>query len=188
MGTFENPDLRASAAWIVCLNHFASSAALRRKVGFDQPKSYPTPKPRFFVYIPVLMKLLAIRLGYQPKSFWPGTRIALHSHSAKSPKYGDISRWLTIAKSLVMSLVEGSTLWGAANIFIKQTLRGLFAFLFARVAYDSVRTRSIPQYQPRVPLAGLWCNRKLDADSPPVVSDHSGSVLLRGTFRRTLNF
>jgi len=39
------------------------------------------------------MKLLAIRLGYQK---------ALHSHSAKSPKYGDISRWLTIAKSLVM--------------------------------------------------------------------------------------
>ena len=26
----------------------------------------------------------------------------MHSHSAKSPKYGDISRWLTPAKSLVM--------------------------------------------------------------------------------------
>ncbi len=44
------------------------------------------------------MKLLAIRLGYQK---------ALHSHSAKSPKDGDISRWLTIAKSLVMSTAEG---------------------------------------------------------------------------------
>jgi len=28
----------------------------------------------------------------------------LHSHSAKSPKNGDISRWLTLAKSLVMSM------------------------------------------------------------------------------------
>jgi len=34
------------------------------------------------------MKLLAIRLGYQPKNFWPGTR-------------------KTIAKSLVMSEVVG---------------------------------------------------------------------------------
>jgi hypothetical protein len=62
-----------------------------------------------------LVKLLAIPLGcpktatkwlvigYQPKSFWPGTRKALHSHSAKSPKYGDISRWLTIAKLLVIA-------------------------------------------------------------------------------------
>lgn len=40
-----------------------------------------------------LMEQLAIRLGC-PK--------ALHSHSAKSPKYGDLSRWLTTAKSLVM--------------------------------------------------------------------------------------
>jgi hypothetical protein len=137
MGIFENPDLRASAARIVCLNHFASIAALRRKVGFDQPKSYLTPKPRV--------------------------------------------------------LVCTSIIWVVANIFFKQPLRGLFAFLFARVAYDSVRTASIPQYQPRVQLAGhwiagLWCNRKLDADCPPVVLDHSGSVFLRGTFRRTLNF
>jgi len=43
-----------------------------------------------------MMKLLAIRLGYQK---------ALHSHSAKSPKNGDISRWLTIAKSLVIALL-----------------------------------------------------------------------------------
>jgi hypothetical protein len=40
------------------------------------------------------MKQLTIPLGY-PK--------ALHSHSAKSPKYGDISRWLTVAKWLVIS-------------------------------------------------------------------------------------
>jgi len=43
----------------------------------------------------VLIKQLAIRLGYQK---------ALHSHSAKSPKYSDISRWLTIDKSLVIVL------------------------------------------------------------------------------------
>jgi hypothetical protein len=42
----------------------------------------------------LLMKLLAIPLGH-PK--------ALHSHSAKSPKDGDISRWLTVAKRLVIS-------------------------------------------------------------------------------------
>jgi cytochrome c peroxidase len=42
----------------------------------------------------LLMEPLAIRQGEQT---------ALHSHSAKSPKDGDISRWLTLAKSLVMS-------------------------------------------------------------------------------------
>jgi hypothetical protein len=149
MGTFENPDLRASATRIVCLNHFALIPALRKKVGFDQSKSYLTLKPRFLVYTPVLMKLLAIRLvkllaiplgcqktatkwlviGYQPKSFWPGTR-------------------KTIAKSLVMSLVEGPTIMGAANIFFEQPLRGLFAFLFARVAYDSVRTAQFHSINP----------------------------------------
>jgi ATP-binding cassette, subfamily B, bacterial HlyB/CyaB len=41
----------------------------------------------------ILMKRLAIRLSWQT---------ALHSHSAKSPKNGDISRWLTPAKSLVI--------------------------------------------------------------------------------------
>ena len=44
-------------------------------------------------YDKLLMKQLAIRLGEQT---------ALHSHSAKSPKNGDISRWLTPAKSLVI--------------------------------------------------------------------------------------
>jgi hypothetical protein len=53
--------------------------------------------------------VIAIRLSNQPESFGPGTRKALHSHSAKSPKYGGISRWLTIAKSLVMSAVEGES-------------------------------------------------------------------------------
>lgn len=41
--------------------------------------------------------VIAIRLSY-PK--------ALHSHSAKSPEDGDISRWLTIAKSLVMRVMR----------------------------------------------------------------------------------
>lgn len=45
-------------------------------------------------YDKLLMKQLAIPLGEQT---------ALHSHSAKSPEYGDISRWLTPAKSLVMA-------------------------------------------------------------------------------------
>jgi len=128
LGTFENPDLRASVARIVCLNHFASIAALRKKIGFDQPKSYPAPKPRFLVYT--------------------------------------------------------TTLCGAANIFFKQPLRGLFAFIFARAAYDSVWAASIPQYQPRVQpaghwVAGLWCNRKLDADCTPVVL---GAIVARCSF------
>ena len=46
------------------------------------------------IYEKLLMKPLAIRLS---------EKTALHSHSAKSPKDGDISRWLTPAKSLVMS-------------------------------------------------------------------------------------
>jgi hypothetical protein len=62
----------------------------------------------------LLVKQLAIPLGNQPKNFWPGTRKtvakwlviscqkALHNHSAKSPKDGDISRWLTATKWLVM--------------------------------------------------------------------------------------
>src|ERR1039457_4913599 len=52
-----------------------------------------------------LMKLLAIPLGCQrttTKWLVIGCQKALHSHSAKSPKYGDISRWLTSTKSLVM--------------------------------------------------------------------------------------
>src|SRR5665647_2266893 len=66
--------------------------------------------------------VIAIPLLNQPKNFWPGTRKtvakwlviairlgyqkALHSHSAKSPKYGDISRWLTIAKWLVIAVFK----------------------------------------------------------------------------------
>jgi hypothetical protein len=48
-----------------------------------------------------LMELLAIPLGYQKTAAkWLdiSEQTALHSHSAKSPKYGDISRWLTLAK------------------------------------------------------------------------------------------
>ena len=79
--------------------------------------------------LPVLIRRVA---GMAPKSFWPGTRMAalmkllaiglsyqsaLHSHSAKSPKYGDISRWLTIAKSLVMVLLILLSQTAAANEF-----------------------------------------------------------------------
>jgi mono/diheme cytochrome c family protein len=46
------------------------------------------------------IKQLTIRLRYQK---------AMHSHSAKSPKNGDISRWLTIAKSLVIALLLAPT-------------------------------------------------------------------------------
>ena len=169
MGTIENPDLPASATRIVCLKHFASIVALRKNPGLDQPKGYPAPKPRFLVYKPVLMKLLAIRLGYQPKNFWPGTR-------------------KTIAKSLVMSRVEGSALCAAAYIFFGPPPRSLFAFLLARVAYDSAQAASIPQYQPRIRLVGLGCKRKPDAACPPVVSGHGGTVFLRGASGHTLNF
>jgi hypothetical protein len=52
-----------------------------------------------------LVKLLAIPLSCQKtatKWLVIGCQKALHSHSAKSPKYGDISRWLMTAKWLVM--------------------------------------------------------------------------------------
>ena len=48
-----------------------------------------------------LMERLAIRPGHQK---------AMHSHSAKSPKNDKVSRWLTIAKSLVISLLFVPTL------------------------------------------------------------------------------
>jgi hypothetical protein len=37
----------------------------------------------------VMMKQLAIRLGYQPKNFWLGTRKALHSHLTKLANYAN---------------------------------------------------------------------------------------------------
>ena len=52
-----------------------------------------------------LVKRLANPLSHQrtvAKWLVIGYQKALHSHSAKSPKYSDISRWLTIAKSLVI--------------------------------------------------------------------------------------
>src|SRR5450759_1842519 len=53
-----------------------------------------------------LVKRLANPLSHQrtvAKWLVIGYQKALHSHSAKSPKDGDISRWLTTAKSLVVS-------------------------------------------------------------------------------------
>ena len=62
-----------------------------------------------FRLMKLLVKQLAIWLTQQKTLRKPlviairlGCQTALHSHSAKSPKYGDISRWLTPAKSLVM--------------------------------------------------------------------------------------
>jgi hypothetical protein len=100
MGLFENPDLRAPAARTVCLNHFASIEALRKKDCFDQPKSYLAPRPRFLVYT--------------------------------------------------------TAVCGAADIFFKQALRGLYAFLLARVAYDFARAASVTQHPLRFRFAGLW--------------------------------
>ena len=61
-----------------------------------------------------LMKRLAIPLSNQKTvAKWLviairiGCQKALHSHSAKSPKDGDISRWLTTAKSLVILKLLG---------------------------------------------------------------------------------
>jgi len=56
-----------------------------------------------------MMKQPAIPLG-NPKAVakWlvAGCQKALHSHSAKSPQYGDKSCWLTPAEPLVMSPVS----------------------------------------------------------------------------------
>jgi len=48
---------------------------------------------KYAALMKLLMGLLAIR---------PGSQKALHSHSAKSPKDGDISRWLTATKWLII--------------------------------------------------------------------------------------
>jgi hypothetical protein len=60
MGAFENPDLRAPATRIVCLNRFASNIALRKKTGLYQAKRDLAHKPHVLVSTPVPMKLLAI--------------------------------------------------------------------------------------------------------------------------------
>jgi hypothetical protein len=60
---------------------------------------------KWLVIAILLMKLLAIPLGCQrttTKWLVISRQKALHSHSAKSPKDGDISRWLTATKWLVM--------------------------------------------------------------------------------------
>src|ERR1039457_3498826 len=60
---------------------------------------------KWLVIAILLMKLLAIPLGCQrttTKWLVISRQKALHSHSAKSPKDGDISHWLTATKWLVM--------------------------------------------------------------------------------------
>jgi hypothetical protein len=176
LGTFENPDLRASVARIVCLNHFASIAALRKKVGFDQPSRVlknvasdgRTRRERA-----KKRSLQLVNEHFEPLINAVMPSAVVFQHPAKS--------YLTPKPCF---LVYTTTLCGAANIFFKQPLRGLFAFIFARAAYDSVWAASIPQYQPRVQLAGhwvagLWCNRKLDADCTPVVL---GAIVARCSF------
>ncbi len=89
--------------------------ANRRQKTADENKTVMSPfKNLFYILvlpIIILVKQLAIRLGYQE---------ALHSHSAKSQKYGDLSRWLTIAKSLVMfaafSLVTSPTAYAEVGL------------------------------------------------------------------------
>jgi hypothetical protein len=68
MEAFENPDLRASATRIVCLNRFASSIALRKKSGLYQPERDLAHKPHFLVSKLVLMKLLVKRLAIPPSN------------------------------------------------------------------------------------------------------------------------
>ena len=90
--------------------------------------------------------------------------------------------------------VYASNIWGVAKILFKKPLSGLFAFLIERVAYNFVaRTASISQYQPRALfavhwIAGLWHNRKMDTNSPPVAFGYNGSVFLRRESRETLVF
>ena len=59
----------------------------------------------------------------------PGEPTALHSHSANSPNYGDINRWLTFAKSLVMAglLISVSVYAGeiqVKNVWTRATMPG----------------------------------------------------------------
>ena len=56
-----------------------------------------------------MKELIAIR---------PGHQTALHSHSAKSPKDGDISRWLALQ---IMWLVKSKLLWVAAALMLSTT-------------------------------------------------------------------
>lgn len=87
-----------------------------------------------------------------------------------------------------------SNIWGVAKILFKKPLRGLFAFLIERVAYNFVaRTASILQYQPHALfavhwIAGLRHNRNMDTNSPPVAFGCNGSVILRRESRKTLVF
>jgi hypothetical protein len=121
MGTFENPDLRASTARIVCLNHFVSIAALCKK---------------FLAYI--------------------------------------------------------SGIWGAINIFFEQQWRGLFVFLFASVANDSVLNTQFPGANPASNLSPIGSSTFgatkgwMDV-SPVVVLSQGDSVFLSGTSRQILN-
>jgi hypothetical protein len=68
MGAFENPDLRAPATRIVCLNRFASSISLRKKTGLYQAERDLAHKPRVLVSTPVPMKLLVKQLAIPPRN------------------------------------------------------------------------------------------------------------------------
>ncbi|MGC2047882.1 MAG: cytochrome c peroxidase [Gallionella sp.] len=58
---------------------------------------------RIVKFLNTLTGIYDEKLLVEPLAIRQGGQTALHSHSAKSPKDGDISRWLTPAKSLVMS-------------------------------------------------------------------------------------
>src|SRR5450759_83583 len=54
-----------------------------------QPKNFWPGTRKTITKSLVMMKQLAIRLGYQLKNFWPGTRKALHSHLTKLANYAN---------------------------------------------------------------------------------------------------
>lgn len=87
--------------------------------------------------------------------------------------------------------VSASNIFGLASILFKQQLCDLLASPVARVAYDSVRDASIPQYQTRFQLGELRIVRLwhgLDADRLPAVLCHGCSVFLHGASRQAPNF
>jgi hypothetical protein len=80
---------------------------------------------------------------------------------------------------------------GAAGIFFRQQLRGLFAFPEARVAYHSVTGASIQRDQPRSLFVDRWHDRRwfgLGADWLAVVLGNGCSAILRRTSRLIPNF
>jgi hypothetical protein len=85
--------------------------------------------------------------------------------------------------------VAASNIFGLAGILFKRQLCVLLASPAARVAYDTGRGASIPQYQARFQLPRIVCLwHRLDADCLSAVLCQACSVLLHGASRQAPNF